>query len=134
MVRPKFCRVSARDLCARASNSASDFGAMSRSKCRTSADFSNASLSKISANDMRQLRGKRILRKQGYEGFCHRHEADSLLRPAELIAIFLRCGREAAARCVSYLLTVNGTEYCTSSHVIFNTPPPPSFFSTSIVN
>src|ERR1700730_7911614 len=52
MVRPKLCRVSAREVCAIASSAESDFGAMSCSKRPTSGDLSSAKLSSVLANDI----------------------------------------------------------------------------------
>src|SRR5438094_8721223 len=50
IVRPKFCSVSAREVCAIASNSRSDFGAIRCSNRLTSSDFFRARLSRVSTN------------------------------------------------------------------------------------
>src|SRR4030095_12313687 len=52
MVRPKFRAVSAREDCAIDSNSASDFGVMSCSNRRTTADLRSGRLSSVAANDI----------------------------------------------------------------------------------
>src|SRR6266436_8467675 len=53
MVRPKFCNVSAREVCAMASSSLSDFKAIRCSKRSISSDFLRARLSNVSINDIR---------------------------------------------------------------------------------
>src|SRR5437763_14839580 len=50
IVRPKFCSVSAREVCAIASNSRSDFGAIRCSNRLTSSDLFRARLSRVSTN------------------------------------------------------------------------------------
>src|SRR5438094_9837376 len=52
IVRPKFCVVSVREVCAIASSSRSDVGAMRRSKRSVSSDFLKARLSNVPTNDI----------------------------------------------------------------------------------
>jgi hypothetical protein len=52
IVRPKFCSVSERDVCAIDSRSTSDFGAISRSNPRTSSDLLRSRLSSVFTKDI----------------------------------------------------------------------------------
>src|SRR5437667_12062793 len=53
MVRPKFCNVSAWEVCAMASSSLSDFEKIRCSKRSISSDFLRARLSNVSINDIK---------------------------------------------------------------------------------
>src|SRR5437867_1020803 len=57
MVRPKFCSVNTREICAIASSSSSDFSVIRYSNRWTSSDLLRAKLSKVSTNDINTISG-----------------------------------------------------------------------------